>query len=239
MRPRHGPYHLWLGRAYGERASRVVFFKAFGLARKVVREFEKARELSPDDTDVRFDLLEYYLEAPGVVGGSKEKARKEATEIARIDPRQGYAARAMLFAKENDLRSVRQELESAVLAFPSDPATHLDLAEFFFEQDEFAGAESSANSALALDSSSARARFFVYASRISQAKDLESAERAFERLSLGPLGDSDPSFAAVHRWLGQSRLLLGRKAEARQAFQTALRFDPDLEEAKEAISRTR
>ena len=72
--PNDGLYHLWLGRIYGEKADRAGFLKAAGLAGKVRTEFERAVELSPNSWEARTDLAEFYLEAPGIVGGSKDEA---------------------------------------------------------------------------------------------------------------------------------------------------------------------
>src|SRR5215472_1821896 len=40
-------YHLWLGRAYGDKADGTNFFAAAGLAKKVRTEFERAVALDP------------------------------------------------------------------------------------------------------------------------------------------------------------------------------------------------
>src|SRR5271156_1406780 len=44
MAPDNGLYHLWLGRIYGEKADRVSFLTAAGMAKKVRSEFEHAVE---------------------------------------------------------------------------------------------------------------------------------------------------------------------------------------------------
>jgi tetratricopeptide (TPR) repeat protein len=81
--PRNSDYHLWLGRAYGHQAMRAnVLLQPF-LARKVKAHFEQAVALNPDNLDARADLQEYYEKAPGFLGGSAEKARQQAEEIAK------------------------------------------------------------------------------------------------------------------------------------------------------------
>src|SRR5271154_262585 len=42
LEPASSQYHLWLGRAYGEKADHSSFFSATGLARRVRSEFETA-----------------------------------------------------------------------------------------------------------------------------------------------------------------------------------------------------
>ena len=68
----------YVGRIYGEKADRAGFFSAAGLAKKVRTEFERSVEFSPNSWQARTDLAEFYLEAPGIVGGGKEKARSQA-----------------------------------------------------------------------------------------------------------------------------------------------------------------
>jgi tetratricopeptide (TPR) repeat protein len=76
-------YHLWLGRAYGYQALRSNIFIQPFLARKVKVHFEQAVALNPDNLAARADLQEYYEKAPGFLGGSTEKARQQAEEIAK------------------------------------------------------------------------------------------------------------------------------------------------------------
>jgi tetratricopeptide (TPR) repeat protein len=71
-------FHLWLGRAYGHKASHVAFFRAMGLAGNVRDQFERARSLCPEKLEVRFDLLDFYFQAPGIVGAM------QATEAIKL-----------------------------------------------------------------------------------------------------------------------------------------------------------
>ena len=84
--PQNSSYHLWLGRAMGRKAEDANPFTAFGLARKVKTEFERAVALDANNLMARADLSEFYLEAPGFLGGDKNKARQQADYIAKHDP---------------------------------------------------------------------------------------------------------------------------------------------------------
>ena len=55
-----------------------MFIVAIKWARRVIKEFETAREIAPEDLDVRFDMMEYYLNAPAMLGGGEDKAEAEA-----------------------------------------------------------------------------------------------------------------------------------------------------------------
>ena len=85
-------YYLWLGRTYGHQAQHAPSGEQFFLARKVKKYLEKAVELNPELVDARVDLMSFYLQAPDLLGGSVEKAKLQAAEIAKRDPDQGKLA---------------------------------------------------------------------------------------------------------------------------------------------------
>ena len=106
-------YHLWLGRAYGYSAQRASILWQFPLARKVRINFEKAVELDPDNIDARADLAEYYLKAPRILGGGREKAEAQAHEISRRNLREGLRIWRMVAAEsaEEYARAEREQLK--------------------------------------------------------------------------------------------------------------------------------
>ena len=93
-------YQYWLGMLYGARAQRASIFGKPGKARRARKAFEKAVRLDPDHVPARIKLLEYHLHAPGIMGGSKEKALKQASEIASRNTMEGHMAWALIHAKE-------------------------------------------------------------------------------------------------------------------------------------------
>jgi len=236
IEPNNGRYHLWLGRAYGEKASHVSFFSSPGWARKVAQEFESAVKLSPQDMEARFDLLQFYLEAPGIVGGGRAKAEAEAKEIATAKPVQGFRARAMIYEQDKKWAEARQELTRATTEFPKEPIAFTNLADFLMDRRDYAGAESSAGKALELDQNDVKARFIQSAAAVGLKRDLPAAEKTLSGLAAGPLENADPGFEDVYYWLGRIYLEEGKTSEARQAFQTALTFDPEHKAAKTALA---
>ena len=67
LQPNNSGFHRWLGRVYGQKAERATL--PIGLAIKTRDEFQRAAQLDPSDTDALIDVAEYYLEAPGFMGG--------------------------------------------------------------------------------------------------------------------------------------------------------------------------
>ncbi len=237
--PKNGMCHLWLGRAYGRKADHVSFFSAYGLAKKVRSEFEAAVQLAPDNTEVRFDLLEFYMEAPGIVGGGKDKAEAQALEIARISPRLGYSARAALLEKDKEFDRARDQLVQETAKYPKDAGAFADLAKFLLRRSMFQQAETAAQKAVELDGTSREARMYLAAIQTELRTNPGGALKILKELSAGPLTDNDPGFEEVYYWLGRAFLTQEQKAEARKAFETSLRYDPEYSPAKDALKQIR
>jgi len=131
LAPDNGLYHLWLGRIYGEKADRTSPFSAIGLAKKVHVEFERAIELTPDSWEARTDLAEFYVEAPGIVGGGKDKARAQADALMALNAGMAHWVRARLAEKNKDEGEAEREYRAAIQASHGGSRAWLNLAGFY------------------------------------------------------------------------------------------------------------
>ncbi len=86
LKPNSSEYHMWLGRAYGLKAKEAGIFSAMGYVGDIKESFLKAVELDPSNFSARHDLIQFYLQAPGIVGGSDEKAAEVAADYAKVNP---------------------------------------------------------------------------------------------------------------------------------------------------------
>ena len=132
--PDDAGYALWLGRAYGRRAETASLFTAPGYAAKSRQYLERAAALNPHDLDALADLLDYYLEAPGFLGGGVEKAQRTADQIARINPAEGYLAQAKLAEKRQEYSAAEDHLRSAVAAAPHQIGKLIELARLLVKE---------------------------------------------------------------------------------------------------------
>jgi tetratricopeptide (TPR) repeat protein len=129
--PNNSRYHLWLGRIYGEKADASNFLTAAGLAKKVRTEFERAVQLSPNSADARSDLAEFYLEAPGIVGGGRDKAEAQAQTLATLDPAKAHWVNGRIAEKRKDLAAAEKEYRAAIEASHGSANAWLNLAAFY------------------------------------------------------------------------------------------------------------
>ena len=100
---------LVIGQAYLSHARDNPSLSAIGKVKKGRAAVERAIALDPDNLDARMTLLQFLLQAPGLVGGSKDGARGQAREIERRDRRRGLLARlevAIAVGKRDELRAV-------------------------------------------------------------------------------------------------------------------------------------
>jgi tetratricopeptide (TPR) repeat protein len=236
LEPSNAKYHQWLGRACGERASRAFITTAYSMAKRVVQEFETASRLSPEDMSIRFDLLEYYLQAPGMLGGGMDKAEAEARAIAGIDRQKGYAARANLYKNDKQWNKAKAELLQGAKEFPKSAAACEDIADYLFGRHDYEGALEWSRKALALNPELKYSRFLAAAATRLH-RDLEAAADELQALAAGSLSDDDPTFEQIYYQLGQNHLARGDKATAKSAFQSALSYNPEHSRSKEALKQ--
>src|SRR5579859_220683 len=126
--PQKSLYHLWLGRIYGEKADRAGFLSAAGLAKKVRTSFERAVELDPKSWEARTDLAEFYIDAPSIVGGGKDKAREQADALMPLNPAMSHWVAARIAEKNKDLAEAEREYRAAIAVNHSSGRAWFDLA---------------------------------------------------------------------------------------------------------------
>ena len=131
LEPRNSLYHQWLGRAEGRKAEVSNPFTAFGLARKVKAEFERSVALDGNNISARADLAEYYWEAPGFLGGDRNKARLQAEAIAHYDPALAAYITARVEEKQGSGHA-EEQFQKAITAAGGDSARYwVELAHYY------------------------------------------------------------------------------------------------------------
>ena len=93
LKPTEANYHYKYGGVMGMKAKESNKFKALGMITEIKSSFEKAISLNPKHIEARAALVEFYLQLPGIVGGSEKKALLYANEIAQISAVDGYLSK--------------------------------------------------------------------------------------------------------------------------------------------------
>jgi len=121
---------MWLGRAYGMKASHANPITAFSLARKVRYAFERAVQLDPENIQAMSDLGEFYVDAPAIVGGGLDKGRALADRMQAHFPAQAHRLLALVANGNKDDVTAEAEFKRAVVAGRT-PAAYIDLGQFY------------------------------------------------------------------------------------------------------------
>lgn len=231
-------YHLWLGRAVGQQAQTASKLKQPFMARRIKAEFEKAVELDPDLLDARDGLIQFYLQAPGVMGGSTDKAREQAREIAKRDPYRGHQADAQVAWDKRDTVATEQALRAAAALRPDSALPVILLAQRQHAWRRTAAAFETLDGFLARHPNDIAVRFQVGRLASLSGERLPQGERVLRDLLAEPewaSAPTRPTRAAVQFRLGSVLERSGRTDEARAAYEASLELDPSLQPAKDAL----
>jgi tetratricopeptide (TPR) repeat protein len=87
--PMESEYHRQLGRAYGRLAEESSWLTALGLVRKTRKQLERAVALDDENLKAISDLIDFYEQAPGLLGGSGSGAKRLRAHLAAVCSRHG------------------------------------------------------------------------------------------------------------------------------------------------------
>jgi tetratricopeptide (TPR) repeat protein len=185
-------YELWLGRAFGRRAETASPLTAAPQATKARKHFERAVELDPRNQEALSDLFEYYLEAPGFMGGGLDKAVNVAAQMSAIDPVEGQWAQARLAEKKKEFGSAEQHLERAAEMAPRQARRLIDLARFLAKQGRYQESDQSFRKAEKIAPNSPQLLYARADTYIQQGRNLDTARKLLERYLQAKLTPDDP-----------------------------------------------
>ena len=231
--------HYWLGVAYGEQAQRANVLRQASLAGKTKREFERAVQLAPDHLEARSGLMQFYLVAPGVMGGDKGKAREQAREIQRRNAYRGGFALASIAARDKDWAGVAREYQQLTTQFPDSTAPWTALAAAHGQAGRWDDAFRTVDAMLRAHPTAMVAQYAVGRTAAESGTQLDRGAAALERYLQHTPRANEPSLANAHLRLGQIEEKRGRRDAARTQYQRALALDAKLKAAREGAERVR
>jgi tetratricopeptide (TPR) repeat protein len=218
LAPNNASYHLWLGREYGRKAEYSKAFSAATYAKKAKNEFERAVQLDPANVPARLDLAQYYTEAPGFMGGGVDKARDQATQVAKFDPGNAHLILARVADKQKQYAEAEAEFRAAIQQAKNPADMWLQLADFYRRQGR-------------LDDMQAARQLYL------SGRDYPAAVQYLQKyLASGELVESAPAFRA-HYLIGQLNEKMGQSGAAASEYQASVNLASGFAPAKAALTR--
>lgn len=182
----------WLGRTYGRRAEMANMFAAPGWASKTRQMFERAVELDPSNKDALGDLLDFYLDAPGFLGGGLEKAERLARMILQEDPAEGHYAEGIVADRKKEYDTAEEQFRRAVELAPRQVSRVLVLARYLANHDRVAESDALFERAAQMAPDNPRVIYDRATTYIKEKRNLETAKKLLERYVQAPLTPDDP-----------------------------------------------
>ena len=190
--PNQAEYIHWLGRAYGRRAETSGPFTAPGYATKSREMFEKAVALNLANKDAVGDLMDYYLEAPGFLGGGLHKADALAKKIAEIDPAEGYYLQALVEQRRKRYDAAEEQLRRAAELAPRQVGRIVVLAKYLAQRGEVKESDAMFEKAMRMAPNTPKVLFERAETLVKGHRNLPEARELLERYLRSPLTPEDP-----------------------------------------------
>lgn len=192
------------------------------------RHFLRAVEDRPDLADARYELALLQRDE-----GDLDEAFEHLEAAVRYAPDNAparYELGQLLVEKGRDAEA-EAELRAAIRSQPDFADAHRELAALLVRNHRYAEASALLDEAIRLDPKSAQAHFLLGLVRRARS-DLRGSINEFRRAA--SLAPEEPDPRAM---LGIAMLEAGETADARRHLLHALRLDPELEPAREALRR--
>lgn len=234
------PAFLWLGRACGGMVENVGLFKKMKYGKRSMDACKRAVEIDSSYVEALKSLMDAYLMAPGIAGGSVEKARELAGRIKTLNEAEGHMAFAKIYAKEENFIRQEEELLKAADLDTANAAVFIELGFFYHHRSHFEAALSAFEKALALDSSNVIALFLIGNTSALSGLNPERGAECLTRFIKTPwFIDGRPSLSEAHYFLGMIYEQLEMPDRASREYELTLQLKPDHRDAERALKKIR
>ena len=192
LAPANAECFLWLGRAYGRRAEMANPFSAPGFASKARQMFERAVALDPANREAVGDLFDYYLGAPGFLGGGVNKAEALAAKVARMDPAEGHYYQAELDERRKEYDSAERHLRAALELAPRQVGRIIALARYLSAHGRVKESDALFDQAERIAPEEPRVLYERAAAYVKAGYNLDEARKLLQRYLRATITPSDP-----------------------------------------------
>ncbi len=134
--PTQADLYKLAGDIYASRAQSASIFSAPGLAKKSLKSYKRAVKLAPDNTRYRKSLMQYYLMAPGIVGGDKKLGADQVKAIETLDSIQGTIAKTLLYLSKEDADALKRLYSELPKEQSNHPEIKLAKANYLAQTDQ-------------------------------------------------------------------------------------------------------
>ncbi|MBI4442463.1 MAG: tetratricopeptide repeat protein [Acidobacteria bacterium] len=191
----------WLGKAFGRRAETSSFLTAPSYASQARKYFEQAVELDPQNQSALDDLFDYYLEAPGFLGGGQDKAAALSERVRERNPAKYHSMQARLAEKKKQFEEAEKHWRQAVESAPSEAGRLVSLARFLARQGRYAESEEEFEKAARTSPENVQLKFERAKTYVESKRNLGQARKLLQEYLNAPLTPDDPPRSEARKLL--------------------------------------
>ncbi len=112
--PLSANYHYKYGGVLGMKAMNSNKIIAFFLVDDIEEELKLAAKLDPNHIEARWALIDFFIQIPNLIGGSKTEALKYAEELEVLSPVDGYLSKGYIYEYNDELDLAEQYYRMAL-----------------------------------------------------------------------------------------------------------------------------
>jgi len=223
-------YHFKYGGVLGMKALSINRIRAVTYIGAIKKHFERAAKLDSKHIEVRWALVEFYIQLPGIIGGSERKAISYANELSKISEVDGHLANGYI-AEYSKRPADAEHFYKKAIVIGGSPHTYEKLTGHYEKTNQPQAAIQTASKSLKIHE---RNRLNYQIGKIAAQYDLEAElgiNCLHEYLNNHSVKDAVPKDWAYFR-LAQIYKNLGKKKTALTWINKALVDRPDFKQAK-------
>jgi tetratricopeptide (TPR) repeat protein len=236
--PRHVEAYVWRGRTYVQEIETTNFLRKGAVAGRARSMFEKAVEIDPSSFEAREAKTEYLMNAPGIAGGSIDKARIEANAAKRVWPIRGALLVGRVEEKAGNAAAAEAEYRALTTSFPDSSGGWEALTVLYQSQSRWDDAFRIIDDRLRANPNDYGMLYQLGRAASLSGQRLEAGEEALRRY-LARDNARKAFDGTVHYRLGAIRERRGDTQGARSEYEIAIALDPRNVAAKRALDRLR
>jgi tetratricopeptide (TPR) repeat protein len=227
-----------LGQAYAGHALESDFFMKYKLAHRCKAAFEHAVAIDSTNLDARTDLIEYYAQAPGIVGGDRQRAREMSETLSQFALYSGLQSMLLTCRVGRDSTCVRTMADSLIAAFPDSSLGYVTRADWWADGEQYDSAFAVLDRRLTQHPDDWQTLYELGSVGLKSGQRLDDAAVALGRFIASPVS-ANPSkrvqLARAHERLAQVFARVNQPDSARVEYQLAVTIDPRDGDARKAL----
>src|ERR1039457_430176 len=202
--PKNSDYALWLRRNRGRRAEAASPIAAPVAAGRARQCFELAVKLDPRNQEAVNDLFDYYLNAPGILGGALDKAAAVARHIAERDEAEGHFAEAQLADRRKQFEKAEQQFRRAMQLAPKQVGRVIDLARYLAKRGRVQESDAVFAQAEKIEPGSPKLLYSRAKTYVETKRNLEQARQLLKQYLQSNLTPEDPTREEAQKLRGKA-----------------------------------